>query len=211
MSWRCILRLLSTSARCLPAQSAHAPAKRNPRHVSRRQPYDRQPARHRPRALIWSCRKAATADADIQLPHKAATGGRDATPGRQPAVSLPCRACRAEMMEMWNPRFTAEIAGLAAGQHVIRRRKINCFGAGESQIKAMLPNLIRRGRVPTVSITASKTTISLRITAEAATEEQCDALIEPTAATIRQCLGRLVFGEGDEELQHAVLKLLQEC
>ncbi len=73
----------------------------------------------------------------------------------------------AEMMEMWSSTLEAEIGRLAAGQNVIRRRKINCFGAGESQVEAMLPELIRRGRTPTVGITASKTTISLRITAQA--------------------------------------------
>jgi nicotinamide-nucleotide amidase len=116
----------------------------------------------------------------------------------------------AEMVEMWNGSVASEIGALAAGQKVIRRRKINCFGAGESQIEALLPDLIRRGRSPTVGITASKTTISLRITAEGPTEEACNALIEPVAATIRECLGKLVFGEGDEELQHAVLRLLRE-
>ncbi len=116
----------------------------------------------------------------------------------------------AEMIEMWNSTLAPAIGALSAGQKVIRRLKINCFGAGESQIEAMLPELIRRGRVPSVGITASKTTISLRITAEAPSEEECNALIEPTAATIRQCLGRLVFGEGDDELQHAVMRLLRE-
>ena len=111
---------------------------------------------------------------------------------------------------MWNGTLAAEIGQLAAGQKVIRRRKINCFGAGESQIEAMLPELIRRGRSPTVGITASKATISLRITAEAQTEEACNKLIEPTAATIYQCLGKLVYGEGDDELQHVVLRLLTE-
>ena len=128
---------------------------------------------------------------------------------------IPCRffalpGVPAEMIEMWNATLAAEIGALAAGQKVIRRRKINCFGAGESQVEAMLPELIRRGRTPTVGITASKTTISLRITAEAPTEEECNAIIEPTAATIRKCLGALVFGEGDEELQHVVIRLLRE-
>ena len=93
---------------------------------------------------------------------------------------------------------------------MIRRRRIHCFGAGESQIEAMLPDLIRRGRRPTVGITASQATITLRIAAEGATEEECFAAMEPTVATIRQCLGTLVFGEEDEQLQDAVVKLLRE-
>ena len=101
-------------------------------------------------------------------------------------------------------------ASCGAGRRVIRRRQIHCFGAGESQIESMLPDLIRRGRQPTVGITASKATITLRIAAEGATEEECFAAIEPTVATIRQCLGTLVFGEEDDELQHVVVRLLRE-
>jgi nicotinamide-nucleotide amidase len=93
---------------------------------------------------------------------------------------------------------------------VIRRRKIHCFGARESQIESMLPDLIRRGRQPTVGITASKATITLRIAAEGDSEAQCEAAIEPVAATIRQCLGTLVFGDENDELQHAVLRRLRE-
>ena len=74
----------------------------------------------------------------------------------------------------------------------------------------MLPDLIRRGRHPTVGINASKTTIILRIAAEGESEAECAAAIEPVVATIRQCLGTLVFGEEDEELQHAVVRLLRE-
>ncbi len=116
----------------------------------------------------------------------------------------------AEMREMWNEYVRREIAKLAGEAKKIMRRKINCFGAGESRIEAMLPDLIRRGRAPTVGITAGNATISLRITAEAATEEECLRLIEPTEKTIRDCLGDLVFGEGDEELQHVVIRLLTE-
>jgi nicotinamide-nucleotide amidase len=118
----------------------------------------------------------------------------------------------AEMVEMWHGSVTAAIAGFLgeSGRRVIRRRRIHCFGAGESQIESMLPDMIRRGRQPTVGITASKATITLRIAAEGATEEECLAAMEPTAVTIRQCLGTLVFGEEDDELQHAVVRLLRE-
>ena len=82
---------------------------------------------------------------------------------------------------------------------MIRHRLVKCFGAGESRIESMLPDLIRRGRIPRVGITASKTTIILRITAEGTTEQECFAAAEPTVATIRQCLGELVFGEDETD------------
>lgn len=116
----------------------------------------------------------------------------------------------AEMRELWDDYLHGEIAKLAGGMKKIVRRKINCFGAGESQIESMLPDMIRRGRTPTVGITASNATISLRIAAEGSTEEECLKLIEPTEKTIRECLGNLVFGEGDEQLEHAVVRLLNQ-
>ncbi len=116
----------------------------------------------------------------------------------------------AEMREMWFGSVEGQLRSAGAGRRTVRHRKIRCFGAGESQIESMLPDLIRRGRVPRVGINASKSTIVLRITAEAASAEECHAAIEPTVETIRQCLGNLVFGEGDDELQNAVGRLLSQ-
>jgi len=136
----------------------------------------------------------------------------------------PCRlfalaGVPAEIEEMWHGSLSEQLRKIGAGHplvghplvggRIIRHRRIKCFGAGESQIEAMLPDLIHRGREPTVGINASQTTIILRITAEGATEEECHAAIEPTVATIRRCLGRLIFGEEDDELEDAVVRLLQ--
>jgi nicotinamide-nucleotide amidase len=136
----------------------------------------------------------------------------------------PCRlfalpGVPAEIEEMWYGPLSEQLRKIGAGHplvgyplvggRIIRHRRIKCFGAGESQIEAMLPDLIRRGREPTVGINASQTTIILRITAEGATEEECRAAMEPTVATIRRCLGRLVFGDEDDELQDALVRLLQ--
>ncbi|MGW8256247.1 MAG: CinA family nicotinamide mononucleotide deamidase-related protein [Thermoguttaceae bacterium] len=131
-------------------------------------------------------------------------------PGKSSCRFFALPGVPAEMIEMWNATVSGEIRRMEVQQNVICRRKINCFGAGESQIEAMLGDLICRTREPLVGITASKTTISLHISADCPTETQCRAIIEPTAAAIRQRLGRLVFGEGDEELQHAVVALLRE-
>ena len=96
----------------------------------------------------------------------------------------------AEMVEMWNDSVAPAIREMPGNRRVIRRRRIHCFGAGESQIESMLPDLIRRGRQPTVGITASKATITLRIAAEGESEAECDATIEPVAATIRGASAR---------------------
>ncbi|NQT39344.1 MAG: CinA family nicotinamide mononucleotide deamidase-related protein [Planctomycetes bacterium] len=127
----------------------------------------------------------------------------------------PCRVFAlpgvpAEMKEMWDASVAGALLAAGAGNGVIRHRVIKCFGGGESQVEAMLPDLIRRGRSPTVGITASQATILLRITAQGATEAACQAAMEPTVATIRRCLGPLVFGEGDDQLQDALVGPLRK-
>lgn len=88
--------------------------------------------------------------------------------------------------------------------------RVKCFGAGESALEAMLPDIIRRGQQPVVGITVSEATITLRVSAQAETQAAFETLIEPTLDTIHQTLGNLVFGSGDDELQHAVHRLLGE-
>ena len=115
----------------------------------------------------------------------------------------------AEMYQMWERYLLGILRGLGGGR-VILRRNINCFGVGESQLESMMPDLIRRDRVPRVGINASRATIILRIVAEGESREECLAQIEPTVAEIRRHLGTLVFGEGDDQLQDVVLRMLVE-
>jgi len=129
--------------------------------------------------------------------------------GADPARVFALPGVPAEMIEMWHQTVAGQLRRVGAGKRVVRHRLIKCFGAGESNVEAMLPDLVRRGQTPRVGINASQTTIILRITAEGATEEECLATIEPTVATIRKCLGTLVFGEDDDELEHAVVRLLR--
>ena len=143
--------------------------------------------------------------------------------GTAPGIDLDCPRtdggrCRffalpgvpAEMREMWQGDLLAALHGMGAGGRVILRRNIKCFGAGESQLESLMPDLIRRGRIPRVGINASRATIILRIVAEDASEAQCRAQIEPTVAEIHKHLGTLVYGEGDDELQDVVLRLLRQ-
>ena len=117
----------------------------------------------------------------------------------------------AEMKQMWQETVRAELLQQRGDDLcVVRHYRLKCFGTGESAIEAMLPNLIRRGREPIVGITASQATITLRITAKGRDEAACLESMRPTIETIRTCLGELVFGEEDEELQHAVTRLLRQ-
>lgn len=116
----------------------------------------------------------------------------------------------AEMMEMYTATVAPAVSGLAGGGRVIRHRAIKLFGPGESQLEAMLPDLIRRGREPRVGITASTATLTLRITASGRDEAECLEAMEPTAREIYAAAGRFIFGEGEIDLHHAVLGALAE-
>ncbi|MDR1485294.1 MAG: hypothetical protein LBT09_10780 [Planctomycetaceae bacterium] len=118
----------------------------------------------------------------------------------------------AELHEMWSSAVKdslREMLQKKSGQnHVIKSRVINCFGAGESRIESMLPDIINRNHIPQVGITASHGTISLRIIAEAEDDAACDKLIFPVVDLIYAKLSDLIFGEGADRLQDVVCREL---
>jgi nicotinamide-nucleotide amidase len=140
-------------------------------------------------------------------------------PGIDMRVARPCcPPCRvfalpgvpAEMFAMWEASVAPAIAAFLPSRRVIRHRRIKCFGVGESDVEAMLPDMIRRKREPLVGITVSGATITLRITASGPNEAACLRAMEPTIQQIYEMLGVLVFGDEDDELEHAVVRLLAE-
>jgi nicotinamide-nucleotide amidase len=112
----------------------------------------------------------------------------------------------AEMRRMWTDSVASILLAMLPEAGTICHRRIKCFGAGESAIEAMLPDMIRRGRDPLVGITAHEATITLRIVARGRDAAACAALIGPTEETIRQTLGSLVYGTEDDELEDAVVR-----
>ncbi len=112
-----------------------------------------------------------------------------------------------EMKRMFQHEVLPRLPG---GGRVIRRARINCFGVGESHAEEMLGELTARGRDPEVGITVHEATITLRITSQAELPAQCDEKIAATERIIREKMGDLVFGIEDEELQHAVARILNE-
>jgi nicotinamide-nucleotide amidase len=112
-----------------------------------------------------------------------------------------------EMKRMFHKEVVPRLPG---GNCVIKRARMNCFGVGESQAEEMLGDLTVRGRDPEVGITVHEATIVLRIVAHGQTPDECRAKIETTKAAIRERLGDLIFGEEDEQLEHAVIGLLND-
>lgn len=113
-----------------------------------------------------------------------------------------------EMRAMWRATVVPTLLALQPEGGTICFRRIKCFGAGESAVEAMLPDLIERGRDPLVGITAHEATITLRIVARGADEAACQAKIAPTETIIRECLGDLIYGTEDDEIEDAVIAVL---
>ncbi len=114
-----------------------------------------------------------------------------------------------ELYEMW-PEVEARLRASGLGTDYILHQDVKCFGAGESQVESMLPDLIRRGRDPLVGINASQNIIILRITTREKSEDICRAKVEPVLQTIRECLGNLVFSTDGRELQDVVTDMLSQ-
>jgi len=131
---------------------------------------------------------------DVELP-------RDG--GRARVFALP--GVPAEMKTMWQATVAPALLAMLPERATIVQRRIKCFGAGESAVEAMLPDLVRRGRDPLVGITAHEATITLRIAARGRDEAECRGRIAPTEATIRACLGPIVYGVEDDEVEDATL------
>ena len=116
-----------------------------------------------------------------------------------------------EMKQMWEEYIQQQILDAYSNTQAIKHHVIHCFGAGESQIEEMLDGMTDRSHQPRVGITASQSTISLRITAMAESIELCESQIESAKVSINQRLGSLVFGENGDELQQVVARMLTEA
>jgi len=108
-----------------------------------------------------------------------------------------------EMREMFTRDVLPHLRAAAAGR-VLRCRRLQCFGLGESDIGERLRDLMMPGRNPTVGTTAELGVIGVRINASGESAEVAEALLDETETEVRARLGMVVFGRETDTLASVV-------
>lgn len=108
-----------------------------------------------------------------------------------------------EMKSMFEESVLPKLKRLAAGQ-VIVVQKLKCFGAGESNITEMLGTVMARNRNPLINCTASSSIITLHIVATAEDKAEAQKMVEKEEKMLRERLGDLVYGIGEQTLAEVV-------
>lgn len=89
-------------------------------------------------------------------------------------------------------------------------RLLRTWGESESAIGERLGDLYDASTNPTIAFLASGGEIKIRITAKAASRDEATALIAPVEATVRDRLGKRIFGVDDDTVEVVVLRMLEE-
>jgi len=116
-------------------------------------------------------------------------------------VALP--GVPAEMRRMFEESVVGKLKELAGEQAVVVR-KVRCFGTGESNIAELVGPLMERGRNPLINSTASHGVITLHIISTANNRGQAEAMAKEDERLLRQKLGEVVYGSGEQTLAAVV-------
>jgi len=114
-----------------------------------------------------------------------------------------------EMMRMVDEQVLPRLAARESGVGAVRARLLRTFGMGESTLDAELADVAASGAV-TLGFRTSFPDNYLRPVARAPTVAEAEALLDRVCAVIRERLGPLVYGEGDETLEQVAGRLLRE-
>ncbi|MEM9167147.1 MAG: competence/damage-inducible protein A [Planctomycetota bacterium] len=108
------------------------------------------------------------------------------------------------------PMFEDHVLPKLRPAGVVRTRILRTVGLGESTVAGMLGDLMDRGRNPLVGTTASSGVVSCRLRYEGDDADLAEQLLDETEASVRDTLGPLVFGSGDDTLPGAIVRALTQ-
>lgn len=108
-----------------------------------------------------------------------------------------------EMKQMFEESVLPQLRRLPARQ-AVEVRKLKCFGAGESTIAELLGPAMTRGRNPLINCTVKNGIISLDIVATAKNTKKAIEMADNDEKSLRNTLGRLIFGTAEQTLAEVV-------
>lgn len=108
-----------------------------------------------------------------------------------------------EMKQMFAESVMPMLRHLAVGQAVVVK-KLRCYGAGESTIAQRLGTIMQRGRNPLINCTVDLGVITLHVVATAETAETAERMARKDEESLREMLGELVYGAGEQTLEQVV-------
>jgi nicotinamide-nucleotide amidase len=114
-----------------------------------------------------------------------------------------------EMARMMDEQVLPRISASHSGGGAVRARLLRTFGMGESTLDSELKDIAASGNV-TLGFRTSFPDNYLRPLAHADTAEDAERALDRVCDAIRERLGPLVYGEGDQELDAVVGRLLTE-
>jgi nicotinamide-nucleotide amidase len=114
-----------------------------------------------------------------------------------------------EMQRMMEEQVLPRIAARSEGGAVVRAALLRTFGMGESNLDDALRDFAKDGEV-TLGFRTAFPDNYLRPVVRAESSQEADAKLARACAAIRERLGVLVYGEGDETLEAVVGGLLRE-
>lgn len=94
-------------------------------------------------------------------------------------------------------------------REVIKAQVLHTVGIGESTIDSCVGDLMKSAN-PTVALAAHPGQTDVRIVAKAASEEEADRLIAEMEGRVRERLGDVIYGVGDETVVGVVIRMLAE-
>ena len=107
-----------------------------------------------------------------------------------------------ECNPMWKECAMPYLYKLAGG--CIVSRNIRVFGLGESNMEAILHDMMEQSKNPTIAPYAKTSECFARVTAKADTPEECEKLLDPVVEKICGLLGEDVYGVDVDSLEQVV-------
>ena len=119
-----------------------------------------------------------------------------------------CRGSRAELDVLLDMYVIPQLSE-RSDDRVVLNRVLRTYGESESRLGELLADVYDDGN-PSMAFLATAAEIKIRLTAKADTLEAAEALVAPMEKTVRERLGRLVFGTDEETIEAIIMNLAAE-